>query len=135
MADQAFSNAGLGMFGQDAAIAKQMSTPDSFQEKAAKAASAGGAASPLAILANKAFETLSSAFSGSPQQAPNIQGAVAPTGQASPVAPVAPVNSVAPVTPVSGVAPVTAPAATDPTKPTTGGYRSFFSAPSFGVNQ
>lgn len=136
MADQAFSNAGLSMFGQDAAIAKQMSTPDSFQEKMAKAASAsagggGGGANPLAMLANKAFESLANAFPDASKQISGIQGAIMPTGQASPVAPV---SAASPVAPTFGVPPATAPTPTGTPQATTGGYRSFFNVPSFGTN-
>ena len=132
MADNPFSGLGLGMLGQDVGLARQMSTPDSFQEKMAKAAAGG--ASPLAILANKAFESIANAFPDASKAVSGIQGAVMPTGQVSPspVAPATPSGPVAPVLPAVG----TAPAATDATTSdqySIGGYRKFLRPQGFGI--
>jgi hypothetical protein len=130
-----FSNAGLGMFGGDTAIAKQMSAPESFQEKVAKAAAYGS--SPLAILANKALESLASAFPDASKQIGGIQGAMLPPAQGTtPVAPVAPAAPAAAVAPNVGVPPLP----TDATAPTDttsqysiGGYRKFLRPGGFGT--
>lgn len=59
-----YANLGQSMLGQDASIAKQMSTPDSLMEKIQKAAGGGGAANPLAILAYAAADKLGDMFGG-----------------------------------------------------------------------
>lgn len=127
-----FSNAGLGMFGGDTAIARQMSAPESFQEKVAKAAAYGS--SPLAILANKALESLAGAFPSTSGAVSSVQGAVMPTAPASPVPPV---TAATPVAPAVGVPPLPSETTTTTTDPNSqysiGGYRKFLRPGGFGA--
>jgi hypothetical protein len=129
-----FSNAGLGMFGGDAAIAKQMSTPEGLSEKLQKAGGGGGA-SPLALLAAYAVNKLSEssndggALGGAPS-GPNIfqkiTGAMVPEQFRSIGISPAQAGVTQSNMPQSQQSTVTTP------QTTIGGYRSFFSAPSIG---
>lgn len=129
-----YANAGVGMMGQDVAMARQMSTPESFTEKMQKAG--GAAANPLAILAYAAANKMADMF-GSDGGAGGggnwSQGNSTGAQVFRAIVPPGPQGGGAPM----GVAPTapSAPAVGQSSTGGTGSYRDFLRLPSLGGGQ